>query len=156
MSAATAIRKRRQPAPPPEPTPAEYAAALEQARNGDPSAAIALGANPYAARLLDTAYRARRDQERAERQAAWDTTPRKLFGHDLQAAQTAEWLLERDTQGYNGNPPAFYAISPTGYRYRYNGSMVHSGADPWEPVGQDPAQSDPALEEIAANPTASA
>jgi hypothetical protein len=139
----TATRKRRKPAPAPEPTPADYAAALEQARQGDPSAAIALGANPYAARLLCPAYRAARERERAERQAAWDTTPRKLFGHDLDAARAAGWRFERDKQGYHGNPPPFYAISPTGYRYVWNNSMRHGGADPWEPVGQDPAQPDP-------------
>jgi hypothetical protein len=96
--------------------------------------------NPYAARLLDPAYCARREREREERYAAWDKTPRKLFGHDLEAAKAAGWRFERDSQGYNGNPPVLYAISPTGYRYRWNSCMMHGGADPWEPVGQDTGQ----------------
>jgi len=148
-----ATRKRRKPAP--ESTPAGYAAALEQARQGDPSAAIALGANPYAARLLCPAYRAQRDRERAERLAAWDTTPRKLFGHDLEAARAAGWRFERDKQGYNGNPPAFYAISPAGYRYAWSNCMRQGGVDPWEPVGQDPAQPELGAEETVENLAAS-
>ena len=116
--------------------PVEYAAAVEQARHGNPAPAIALGVNPYAARLLDSAYRARREAEQAERMAAWDTTPRKLFGHNLEAAQAAGWQFERATESYHGNRPTFYAISPTGYRYRWNSCMMHSGADPWEPVGR--------------------
>lgn len=66
-----------------------------------------------------------------------DSTPRKLFGHDLEAARAAGWRFERDLQGYNGNPPVLYAISPAGYRYRWNGCMAHGGADPWEFVGQN-------------------
>jgi hypothetical protein len=104
--------------------------------------------------LLCPAYRAQRERERAERQAAWNTTPRKLFGHDLDAARAAGWQFAHDTQGYNGNPPAFYAISPTGYRYRWNNCTMHGGADPWEPVGQEPAESEPAPEGISENPAA--
>jgi len=92
---------------------------------------------PYAVKLLDSAYCAKREKEMAERHAAWDSTPRKLFGRDLEAAKAAGWRFERDSQGYNGNPPALHAISPIGYRYRWNSCMMHGGADPWEPVGQD-------------------
>lgn len=117
--------KRRKPT---EPTADEWAAALDLARAGNPAPAIALGANPYAVRLLDPAFRAERDRKQAERAAAWGKTPRKLFGHDTAAAKAAGWRFERDGRRY-------YAISPTGYRFRWNGCMMHGGADPWEPVG---------------------
>lgn len=133
------MKRTRQPAAI-EPTQQEIDEAADKARKGDPSALIALGMNPYAARLLDPAYRARRDREQAERSKAWDTTPQKLFGRDSDAhtrAEAAGWKFERGERGHHGNLPPFYAISPTGYRYRWNGCMMYGGADPWEPIGQD-------------------
>ena len=63
---------------------------------------------------------------------AYANTPFALFKHDTKAAEAAGWRFERDEQGYHGNMPASYAISPEGLRYKWNQNMRHGGADPWE------------------------